>query len=91
MDGLLNSLAESELALVRETDRERIAGLDEDTLVDLHTRIRRARDKYVKLYRREAATRVAVGGRGAARPGGERRGRPGPPRGHRARDRKSVV
>jgi hypothetical protein len=73
MDGLLNSLAESELALVRETDRERIAGLDEDALMDLHTRIRRARNKYVKLYRREAAPRVAaVGGRGAARPKNQR-------------------
>jgi hypothetical protein len=33
--------------------------LGEDALVDLHTRIRRARNKYVKLYRRGASSRVA--------------------------------
>jgi hypothetical protein len=67
MDALLNSLTEAELMLVRETEPDRLAGLDEDGLVDLHTRTRRARNKYVKVYRRRAATRVAdVGGRGKA-------------------------
>ncbi|GAA4703720.1 hypothetical protein [Phytohabitans rumicis] len=69
MNALLNSLTEAELAVVRETDRERLAELDEDALVELHTRVRRTRNKYVKLYRRQASTRVAeVGARGKARP-----------------------
>jgi len=54
MNALLNSLTESELMLIRETERDQMVGLDEDALVDLHTRIRRARNKYVKLYRRTA-------------------------------------
>lgn len=69
MSALLNSLTETELMLVRETERAALADLDEDGLAALHTRIRRARDKYVKLYRREAAARVpAIGARGQARP-----------------------
>ncbi|MBB2940820.1 hypothetical protein FB565_000524 [Actinoplanes lutulentus] len=67
MDALLGSLTENELALVRETEPDRIAGLDEDALIDLHNRVRRARTKYVKAYRRRAATRVEeAGGRGKA-------------------------
>ncbi|BBH67646.1 hypothetical protein ACTI_43310 [Actinoplanes sp. OR16] len=67
MDALLGSLTETELALVRETEPERIAELDEDALIDLHNRVRRARNKYVKAYRRRAATRVEeAGGRGKA-------------------------
>jgi hypothetical protein len=69
MNALLNTLTEAELALVRETERDAIAEADEDALVELHARIRRARDKYVGLYRREASARVAEwGGRGKARP-----------------------
>ncbi|WP_130507637.1 hypothetical protein [Krasilnikovia cinnamomea] len=69
MKALLNSLTEAELALVRETEREQIINADEDALVQLHERIRRARNKYVGLYRREASSRVAeFGGRGKARP-----------------------
>lgn len=57
------------MMLVRETEPAQLAMLDEDGLAALHTRIRRARDKYVKLYRREAAARVTEhGGRGKARP-----------------------
>jgi hypothetical protein len=67
--GLINSLTEAESALVRETQPDRIAERDEDALVDLHERVRRARNKYVKLYRREASARVPeLGGRGFARP-----------------------
>jgi hypothetical protein len=63
-----NSLTEAELALVRETDRDRLAGLDEDALADLHDRIRRARTKYVGIYRRAGAAKVgAKGGRGMAK------------------------
>ena len=68
MDALLNSLAETELALVRETEPDRLAGLDEDALIDLHTRVRRARNKHVKLYRRQGAALIGdAGGRGKAR------------------------
>jgi hypothetical protein len=67
MDAILGSLTEAELALVREADPERVAKLDEDDLIALHTRIRRARNKYVKSYRRRAAERVEeTGGRGKA-------------------------
>jgi hypothetical protein len=69
MDAVLNSLREDELALLRETEPDRMAELDEDALLELHTRVRRARTKYVTLYRREASARVAAtGGRGKARP-----------------------
>ncbi|MGP4023456.1 hypothetical protein [Actinomadura sp. 3N407] len=68
MKALLNSLNEDEKALVRETGSGELADLEEDGLVDLHTRIRRARNKYSKLYRRTAGERVAeYGGRGKAR------------------------
>jgi hypothetical protein len=67
MTALLSSLTEAELSLVRETEQARLADLDEDALVELHTRIRRARNKHVKVYRRRAATRVGeTGGRGKA-------------------------
>jgi hypothetical protein len=69
MTALLSSLTETELQLVRETDTDRLAVLDEDGLAELHLRIRRARDKHVKVYRRQAAALVGeVGGRGQARP-----------------------
>ena len=69
MDALLNSLTEAESTLVRETKLSKLKELDEDGLVELHQRIRRARNKYVKLYRREASAKVAEkGGRGIARP-----------------------
>src|SRR5437868_3839309 len=69
MNALLNSLTERELDLVRETESERLADLDEDALAQLHDRVRRARNKYVKVYRRHAAALVAeVGGRGKAGP-----------------------
>jgi hypothetical protein len=65
----LSSLRDDELDLLRETEPERMTPLDEDELLDLHTRIRRSRTKYVKLYRRQASARVEdLGGRGFARP-----------------------
>ncbi|MEV5826590.1 hypothetical protein AB0L25_13525 [Spirillospora sp. NPDC052242] len=73
MRALLNSLNEDELALVREADGGELAAMDEDGLVDLHERIRRARNKYAKLYRRTASARVEeYGGRGVARPKNQR-------------------
>ncbi len=51
-------LNDSEQALLREIKPRRLAKLDEDELIDLHTRIRRARSKYVKLHRRRGAAQV---------------------------------
>ena len=62
-------LNESEKLLIEETSREALAALDEDAAIDLETRIRRARGKYLSQYRRGASARVAEhGGRGGARP-----------------------
>lgn len=66
---LLAVLNDAERMLVAETDAARLARLDEDAAIELETRIRRARNKYVGQYRRAASARVAdLGGRGAARP-----------------------
>jgi hypothetical protein len=63
----LSLLTESERLLVLETEPAALASLDEDALVALHDRIRRARGKYVGQYRRGAAASVpSVGGRGKA-------------------------
>lgn len=69
MTKLHKVLKETELDLIRETEPARTAELDEDALIDLHSRVRRARNKYVKNYRRQAAAGVADhGGRGTSRP-----------------------
>jgi len=61
------SLSESEGALVAETARDRLRELDEDELVALHDRVRKARTKHVQLHRRQAAAAVsAKGGRSSA-------------------------
>jgi hypothetical protein len=66
---MLAVLNETEKLLIAETDREALAALDEDAAIELETRIRRARNKYVGQYRRAAAARVAEhAGRGSARP-----------------------
>ncbi|NIK61549.1 hypothetical protein [Kribbella shirazensis] len=63
--GLLNSLSDAERLLVAEAERDALQRLDEDELLDLHQRVRRARTKYVKNYRRGASAAVAsTGGRG---------------------------
>lgn len=49
-------LSETERALLRET--EQLDRLDEDELAALHDRVRRARNKYSKLYRRRAGAQV---------------------------------
>lgn len=70
---MIRSMTEAEQRMIAETKRDAMAGLDEDDLLDLHSRIRRARNKYMKLYRRQAGTRVReVGGRGFAGPQGQR-------------------
>ncbi|GIH07130.1 hypothetical protein Rhe02_51970 [Rhizocola hellebori] len=69
MSALLNSLTEAEFLLVNETMPEALGQLDEDGLLELHARVRGARNKYSKLYRREASTRVTEqGARGKAHP-----------------------
>jgi len=66
---LLAVLNDTERLLVAETDRAKLAALDEDAAIELETRIRRARNKYVGQYRRAASAAVAGhGGRGKARP-----------------------
>ena len=69
MTALSSTLNKTERELLLETERGRMDELDEDGLVELHRRIRRARTKYVKLYRRGAAGNVKKsGGRGKAGP-----------------------
>jgi hypothetical protein len=66
---VINSLPEKEFLLIGETLPAELSELTEDELVALHTRVQRARGKYVTNYRREASAKVAVqGGRGKARP-----------------------
>ncbi|SOD71502.1 hypothetical protein SAMN05892883_1017 [Jatrophihabitans sp. GAS493] len=73
MTALMMALSDDELAVVRETESSVLSAMNEDELVDLHTRVRRARTKYVGQYRRAAAERVAgAGGRGKARPANRR-------------------
>jgi hypothetical protein len=60
-------LNESEQELMREVEPQRLRKLDEEELVALHKRVRRARKKYAKNYRRGAAAQVAKDkGRGKA-------------------------
>lgn len=62
---VLHSMTEAEQLLVADTERSAIAELSEDDLLELHTRVRRARSKYVKNYRRAASANVSrAGGRG---------------------------
>src|SRR5215469_5605075 len=70
MDESLRSvLTESERLLIDETESDALTMLDEDGAIELETRIRRARNKYVGQYRRSASAAVAEhGGRGRARP-----------------------
>lgn len=59
MKKLLNSLSEGEYAMVLETKKDRMDELGEDDLIALHTRVRRARNKYTKNYRRAGSAKVA--------------------------------
>lgn len=58
MKKILNSLSEGEYVLVLETKKDRMDELDEDDLIALHTRIRRARNKYSTNYRRAGSAKV---------------------------------
>jgi len=55
---LLAKLSVSERALVAETEVPALARLNEDEVAALHERVRRARNKYVGLYRRSGAAKV---------------------------------
>ncbi|MFE3544076.1 hypothetical protein ACFXK0_14025 [Nocardia sp. NPDC059177] len=73
MNKILNSLSDDEYVLVRKTKKSQMAKLDEGDLIGLHSRIRRARNKYVKLYRREGAAKVeAKGARGSGKSANKR-------------------
>jgi len=62
-----SSLTEAELEITRSTKRSALVDLDEDALLELHGRVRRARNKCLGQYRRQAAGKVRdVGGRGKA-------------------------
>jgi hypothetical protein len=68
MHALANSLGQAEKDLLREVEPKRMAKLDEDELIDLHKRIRRARNKYAGIYRRKGSAKVSKkGGRGLAK------------------------
>ena len=60
--GLRAMLNESEQELLRATEPRELKRLGEDDLAALHDRIRRARAKYNKLYRRRAAQQVSADG-----------------------------
>ena len=69
MHELIGVLRGDERNLVRETEPDRMQELDEDAIVALHSRVRRARKKYQSNYRRQASAGVAEhGGRGKSRP-----------------------
>src|SRR6516162_10096807 len=55
-------LNESEQAIIRLVESKRLASLDEDELIQLHTRTRRARNKYRTLQRRRGAKKVSAHG-----------------------------
>ena len=63
MQDYLWVLKESEKDLMREIEPERMNQLDEDGLIALHRRVRRARNKHTTNYRRKAAKNVAEKGR----------------------------
>lgn len=68
MAKMLKSLTDDEFLLVRDTRKTRMAELDEDDLIVLHSRVRKHRNKYVKLYHRAGAKKVVQkGARGAAK------------------------
>lgn len=67
MDQYLWVLKQDQLDLIRELEPARLELLDEEGLLQLHKRVRRARNKHTTNYRRKAADEVLeAGGRGAA-------------------------
>lgn len=67
------NLTQRESELIDATQPTAMAHLDADALMELHARVRRARNKYVTLYRRRGAAKVrAKGARGSAAEANER-------------------
>jgi hypothetical protein len=54
------SLNRKERALLDETSSASLRTMDEDALIELQARVRRARDRFVHLHRREVADHVDV-------------------------------
>jgi len=66
-------MTETEQRLVAETSRDAMSALDEEEPLALHSRIRRARSKFVTTYRRNASGAVVKrGGRGFSYPKNQR-------------------
>lgn len=67
------NLTKQENSLIEESQIHALARSDEESLKELQSRLRRARDKHFSLLRRKGAARVeAEGSRGAAEPANER-------------------
>jgi hypothetical protein len=61
------SLTRTERALLAETEATRLRTMDEEALIALLGRVRRARDRFVQLHRREVAEQIeAARARGLA-------------------------
>jgi hypothetical protein len=56
----LHLFSAAEQTLLVQTERARLVELSEDELDELFTRVRRARTKYTKLYRRQSGDLVAA-------------------------------
>jgi hypothetical protein len=67
------TLSAGEVSLVEETKPAHLESLDEDALIALHTRVRRARTKYTKNYRRAGAEQVKRKGGRYAKGGKQKR------------------
>ena len=68
------NLTQQENSLIDETVPAVLDRKDEQSLKELQSRLRKAREKNFSLLRRQGAARVeAEGGRGAAEPANERR------------------
>lgn len=69
------NLTPQESTLIGESHPEALQRMDEQSLKDLQTRLRQAREKNFSLLRRQGAARVAAeGARGAVQPANEKRG-----------------
>jgi hypothetical protein len=69
------NLSADERSLVDQTAPEALARMDEKSVKDLQSRLRKMRDKNFDLLRRQGAARVeAEGGRGAAEQANQKRG-----------------
>lgn len=65
---IVNSLPSAERFLIMQTEPAKLKDLTEDELIELHERIRRARNKAVNNYRRAGSARIsAKGSRGKAK------------------------